>query len=329
MYVMVNRSRRDDTKIAHLVRSLTASVQKIVVVEHSQTLLQALRYTMEDGWIMSLPDDSLVDVYRLVHVFTQFLATAGTSDVLLPYKTMDSCNLGASMNRDMFYRLRSVVSFRGMIIHSSKVAQALVLGAQDERPKHSVERVSTTPPHPGREVDPMGLVRCRDSGHGQGQRQSVRKEEGEDEDEDEEAKNRGGVLTRPEYYVHDFNLPLGCGEQYCTVPGLTFFTVYPNVVTYDASYASRRSDMAQLNECSNYPSTIEQYVTDLAYDNMYKVLMVILLVTVLICVVYARYRRHRRSYVATRTRTHAKGRRRGGGTPSRDRTRRPVPGKLQ
>lgn len=246
---------------------------KDVLIVTSQDVLSANLSRIATGWIMLLQDDSIVDVGRIMRLFGQFVQDAAVTDVLLPYKTMDSCNMGANLNRGEFYRIKDIHSLRGMILHNSVVKDALRTDAREYWPEEA------KPPRPFQMYhgDPLFMVRpmesCRPS------TSTI------------DADSEGWEPQMDNY--HNFKLPRSYRNQRCIIPHLTFYTIYPNAVYFDAMFATRMKELAQLNECAAYPSTIEQYIKDVTYDNIYTIMLLILIVCGFSYMLFANIRRRR------------------------------------
>lgn len=272
--ILSQKSRETDTN--HMQDILRGNVRDVVIVR-DQTHASEILLGLPTGWVMLLQDDSVLDVSRLVRVFEEFVANSEEVDVLLPYKTMDSCNLGSSLNRGRFYRIKEIHSLRGMILHSSMVKEAL--RAHSEGLWGIENSVRTFTMYHG---DPLFLVRPSVTECARNPCSIVTVE-----------NSQNSQVAIPDTF-HNFNLPASYSTQGCTVTQLTFYTVYPNIVHFDAMRATRRNEMGQLNECASQPSTVEQYMSYVTYETVYMVLMLTLLMFFIAYLLFSNIRNRRR-----------------------------------
>lgn len=314
--IIVSRSRPGDGKITKLLSAFRNRVESVVVDDLSS---QNQKLDQCKGWIMMLPDDSLVDMDRLCETVVSFQKFATPKHVLLPYKTRDACNLGASFSRGQFYLCSEVRSFRGIIFHSKLLNS---LDMYDRLHPQEFELRSTV-------EDPISLVRPKssislsrsfklsrvfkammDECEASEDASDARKDSDTFEMDvnrappssansqlstvanaaargnDSEGEDR--CMSQDAKAV-SFHLPLKYKDQECLLTWLEFYTVFPNVVTFDTTYASKRSDMLNLNECNVFPSTVGQYMKALAYENMYVLLTVGVILTLVFIIVVNRF----------------------------------------
>lgn len=273
-----------DGKLLDLKTDLLTRVDS-VVVEGPHSLQNNLKDI--EGWIMLLPDDSLVDILRLERTFKEFLSFASPRDIFLPYKVNDPCNPGSALSRGEFFRCTEVHSLRGMIIHSSAVKSLSARHELMQSPRQ-IKIGGTAEPEEALQKtnssiweDPLHLISVSTNPDFD--------EDAEDEDADEGSTEHWNRHNSPHRVF--FHLPVGFSDQTCLLSGVTFYTIYPNIVSFDMRYASMKKEMQKLNECATNPSNIEQYMKDLAYDNVYSIVCILIVLFFGMYALYWKYRK--------------------------------------
>lgn len=273
--IVANATRPGDGKLSSLVGDFADTFSSMVV---SGSKFNVQNIAGCDGWVMILPDDSIMNQKRLTAVFCEFTKFATLTSVLLPYKMNNSCDLGASISKGQFYRCTEVRSFRGMIFHSSVIHRILKL--------HRVE-AKAGGEAPGAPAifeieDPLSIMRPRKSSMNSSRceeaREAVHCDIGESEEEEECRQSSDDQVM--------FGIPLGYPDQVCI---LTFYTVYPNVVQFDTKYATRHSDMVKMNECKVFPSNMSQYIRNVAYENVYTIVVVVIISFMVLFLISSKY----------------------------------------
>lgn len=281
--ILLNRSRPGDGKLASLVDQLTSSIEH-VIVEPLPLITNSIRKFR--GWVMILQDDSHVDCQRLLYKFGEFLKFASQSDILLPYKCGDTCNLGSTLSMGDFYRTKDIKSLRGMIFHRS-----LLERLDEYNVTHRSDALDMTI-----EIeDPLTLIRKKPFTDKEDVQGPLGKEYPSLQDIPDEATDYDTLQSDTAHnHNQTFHLSLSFGEQICALEGLVFYTVYPNAVQYDSTYARRYKDMIKLNECMVYPNNMGEYVKSLAYDNVYTIIVIMMAVMIGFYVIYHKFNSKRK-----------------------------------
>lgn len=284
--VVSGNVRPGDEKTSKLMFQLKTRFDRVSVCTSDEVGEEV--QAMGEGWVMLLQDDSLVNVDRLADTFNSFHKIFDTHSVLMPYKVDDDCNLGRTLSKGEFYKMKDVHSFRGMILHSKVASTVYELNKRlrmDEEwqvgkagsPKGSkTQLVSFSPDDPlGASKDRLALTLFS---HVRGEGEKVTSE------------TTGVNLVSP----LGSNVPTDCQSKVFALRDVAFYTVYPNLVQYDATHATRRSDMFRLNECKISPSSLGQYITTVATNNIYIILMCLLMAFSFAALIYWKHERKKK-----------------------------------
>ncbi len=207
-------TRRNDRKIAGMKSDLEALGVRAIM-----THLGGIRKEIQGSdtsWLCTMQDDMMVDWRRFVVTAKAFIRVARPSDVLVPFKYGDRCDVGVMLSKGDLYRQHNLNSVRGMVSHIS-VVKRLVCYSDRVR-----DRIPDTTLGVGASFeDPLGLIYPRSV---------MNTMDGLD--------NHEVVPPRP-VRAETVSEEFGLQDPTVALEDVHFYTFYPNLIQWDSRDSGR------------------------------------------------------------------------------------------